>query len=143
MNSNMKNTPSSKSVKINAPNPEVTTKRTRRKFTAQYKLRILEQADNCKLPGELGEFLRREGLYSSNLTIWKKQRKAGILQGVTPQKRGRKVVEKNPLVDRLAQLEKENKRLQIKLKKAETIIDVQKKIAQIFSFEAEEPIESS
>jgi len=67
MNKQIKNTPSSKSEKINAPNPEVPTKRTRRKFTAQYKLRILEQADNYKLPGELSDFLHREGLYSYNL----------------------------------------------------------------------------
>jgi transposase-like protein len=114
-----------------APDPEVPGKKPRRKFTAKYKLRILAEADACTQPGQIGALLRREGLYSSNLTTWRKQRAQGLLQAMTPKKRGRKRKPKNPLADRVAQLEKENRRLQDKLKKAETIIKVQKKISEI------------
>ena len=82
MNKQIEKMVSKKTGKVSAPNPEVPATKTRRKFTAKYKLRVLEQADACNRSGELGEFLRREGLYSSNLTIWKKQRKEGILQGM-------------------------------------------------------------
>lgn len=141
MNAQRKKMTTDKQLKIESPNPEVSAKKTRRKYTARYKLKVLEQADAYKQSGELGEFLRREGLYSSNLTAWKKQREEGILQGVTPRKRGRKTVEKTPLADSLAKLEKENRRLQGKLKKAEMIIEVQKKISLILSTESEEPPE--
>ncbi len=114
-----------------APDPEVPEKRPRRRFTAKYKLRILAQADACTLPGQIGTLLRREGLYSSNLTTWRQQRAQGILQAMTPKKRGRKRRQTNPLAKRVAQLEKENRCLQDKLKKAETIIEVQKKISEI------------
>jgi len=125
------------------PNPEVPEKRPRRKFTAKYKLRILQEAENCTEPGEIGALLRQEGLYSSNLTAWRKQKEQGILQGVTPKKRGRKTKEKNPLARKVAELERKNRKLQDKLKKAEIIIDVQKKISQILEmtdeqYEAEE-----
>ena len=114
-----------------APDPEVPEKRPRRRFTAKYKLRILAEADACTLSGQIGALLRREGLYSSNLTTWHKQRAQGILQAMTPKKRGRKRKQTNPLAKRVAQLENENRRLQEKLKKAETIIEVQKKISEI------------
>lgn len=113
------------------PDPEVPVKKPRRKFTAKYKLRILQEVENCTEPGEIGALLRREGLYSSNLTNWRRQKEQGILQGMTPKKRGRKAKEKNPLAQKVAELERENRRLQGKLKKAEIIIDVQKKISQI------------
>ena len=114
-----------------APDPEVAAKRPRRKFTAKYKLRILAQADACTQPGQIGALLRREGLYSSNLTTWRQQREKGILQAMTPKKRGRKRKVKNPLAKKLAQLEKENRRLQQKLKKADLIIEAQKKMSEI------------
>ncbi len=114
-----------------APDPEVPEKRPRRRFTAKYKLRILAEADACTQPGQMGALLRREGLYSSNLTTWRQQRAQGILQAMTPKKRGRKRRQTNPLAKRVAQLEKENRCLQVKLKKAETIIEVQKKISEI------------
>jgi transposase len=113
------------------PDPEVPEKKPRRKFTAKYKLRILAEADTCTQPGQMGTLLRREGLYSSNLTTWRQQREKGILQAMTPKKRGRKRNQKNPLAKQVAQLEKENRRLQDRLKKAETIIEVQKKISEI------------
>jgi len=113
------------------PDPEVREKKPRRKFTAKYKLRILAEADVCTQPGQMGALLRREGLYSSNLTTWRQQREKGILQAMTPKKRGRRRKVKNPLAKKVAQLEKENRCLQDKLKKAETIIEVQKKISEL------------
>jgi transposase len=114
-----------------APDPEVFENKPRRRFTAKYKLRILQEAEACKEPGQIGALLRREGLYSSNLTTWRKQQKKGLLAALGPKKRGRKPVPKNPLADRVAQLERENRQLTEKLRKAETIIDVQKKISEI------------
>ena len=113
------------------PDPEVPEKKARRKFTAKYKLKILQEADVCSEPGQVGALLRREGLYSSNLTTWRRQRDEGLLDALSPKKRGRKQKEKNPLTSKVAALEKENERLRKKLKKAEIIIDVQKKISEI------------
>jgi hypothetical protein len=79
----------------------------------------------------MGALLRREGIYSSNLTTWRKQREKGILDSLAPKKRGRKQMEKNPLSDAVAKLQKENQRLKDKLNKAEMIIEVQKKISEI------------
>lgn len=113
------------------PDPEVSEKRPRRKFTAKYKLRILAEVDACTQPGQIGALLRREGLYSSNLTTWRQQREKGILQAMAPKKRGRKRKVKNPLAKKVAQLEKENWRLEQKLKKADLIIEAQKKMSEI------------
>ena len=76
----------------------------RRKFTAQYRLRILEEAESCTQPGEVGRLLRREGLYSSHLTEWRRARREGSLQGLTPSKRGRKPAERNPLSAKVHEL---------------------------------------
>lgn len=111
--------------------PEVSEKARRRRFSAEYKLRILQEADNCTEPGEIGALLRREGLYSSHLGVWRRQREEGTIQGLTPRKRGRKTQPKNPLSKKVAELERENARLKQRLKQAETIIDVQKKVSQI------------
>lgn len=113
------------------PDPEVSETKHRRRFTAKYKLRILSEVDSCTTPGETGAILRREGLYSSNLTRWKKQKEQGLLEALTPQKRGRKILEKNPLSSKVAQLEKENEKLIKKLQQAEMIIDVQKKLSEL------------
>ena len=104
--------------------PEVKVKPERRRFTAEYKLRILEEADNCTGPGQIGALLRREGLYSSNLTQWRLQRAEGVLQALTPRKRGPKV---DPLTEENAALRQRIDRLEAELKRAETIIKVQKK----------------
>jgi transposase-like protein len=111
--------------------PEVPEKARRRRFTAEYKLRVLQEADACGEPGEIGALLRREGLYSSHLVVWRRQRVEGSLQGLRPRKRGRKPQPKNPLAKKVAELERENKRLERRLKQAEIIIDVQKKVSQI------------
>jgi len=116
---------------ISPLDPEVPENKPRRNFTAQYKLEILKKADACNEPGQLGALLRREGLYSSNLTTWRRQREKGQLDALSPKKRGRKGEGKNPLNRRVAELERENERLKRKLKKAEIIIDVQKKISEI------------
>ena len=81
---------------VDLPDPEVAEKNPRRRFIAKYKLRILHEADNGKEPGQPGTLLRRKGLYSSNLTTWRRQREKGILSGLTPKKRGRKIKPKNP-----------------------------------------------
>jgi len=114
-----------------ATDPEVVEKKARRRFTAQYKLRILEEADACTASGQIGGLLRREGLYSSNLTTWRRQRDEGQLRALSPKKRGRKEKPKNPLAERVAQLERENRRLEHRLKQSQTIIEVQKKISDI------------
>jgi hypothetical protein len=115
----------------NVPDPEVKEQKTRRYFTAKYKLRILQEAENCTQSGEIGALLRREGLYSSHLTTWRRQREKGQLTGLSPKKRGRKKQQKNPLAEKVAKLEKENQKLRLKLKQADTIIEVQKKVSEI------------
>ena len=114
------------------PDPEVPEKAQRRKFSAQYKKRILQEADACRSnPGALGALLRREGVYSSNLRTWRNQREKGELDGLSPKKRGRKPVPINPLAGKLRELESENRRLQKQLDKAETIITFQKKLSEM------------
>lgn len=111
-----------------APDPEVMVKAERRHFTAEYKRRILQEADACHQPGEIGALLRREGLYSSHLTTWRGQRERGERQGLTPAKRGRKA---DPQAAEIARLKRENERLKAQLERAELIIDVQKKVSQM------------
>ncbi len=108
------------------PDPEVPATVQRRRFSAEYRLRILKQADACKQPGEVGALLRREGLYSSLLTNWRRQREAGALREMRGRRRGPR-----PVDPRMKQLEAENRRLQRKLQRAETIITLQKKVAEI------------
>jgi transposase-like protein len=115
---------------LNRPDPEVQPRKTRRRFTAKYKLQILAEVDACSQQGEIGSLLRREGIYSSYLTLWRKQRKEGVLNSVD-QKRGRKPAQNKQEQKRIDQLERENAKLRDRLKKAETIIDVQKKISKI------------
>jgi transposase len=109
------------------PDPEVAEKALRRKFTAEYKRRILKEADACTEQGQIGALLRREGLYSSNLSLWRRQ----IDEGLVPKKRGPVARTPDPNARRIAQLEKDNARLIHKLKKAELIIEVQKKVAAL------------
>ncbi len=113
------------------PNPEVPAKAARRRFTAEYKLRVLTLADACNEPGCLGKLLRREGLYASNLDTWRGQRDRGVLSGLAPKKRGRKESVRNPLAAENEKLRKENERLTHRLRQAEIINDVQKKISQL------------
>jgi transposase len=110
------------------PNPEVVVKAQRRRFTAEYKHRILEEADACTHRGDVGALLRREGLYSSHLSTWHRQRQQGELQGLTPAKRGRKG---DPLAAENARLQRKTERLKAQLARAELIIDVQKKVSEL------------
>lgn len=116
---------------IPAPDPEVVAHSPRRKLTAQYKLRILAEADRCANSRQIGQLLRREGLYSSSLTRWRRLRDQGLLDAMAPKTRGRKPTEKNPFAGELAKLQKENEQLRKQLWRAERIIEVQKKISQI------------
>ncbi len=107
------------------PDPEVVAKPKRRQFTAQYRLRILEEAERCTQPGEVGRLLRREGLYSSHLTAWRKARRKGSLRELASKKRGAKPAERNPLDAKVRALEAQVARLEHELHTAHTILDVQ------------------
>jgi transposase-like protein len=113
------------------PDPEVPEMKPRRKYTAQYKIEVLQKVDSCTQLGQIGALLRKEGLYSSNLTAWRRQKEKGLLDALSPKKRGRKEIRKNPLTQEVARLQRENERLRGKLKQAETIIEVQKKISEM------------
>lgn len=121
--------------------PEVDSRARRRQFSAAYKRRILDEADNGG-PGAISSLLRREGLYSSHLNTWRKQRESGEIAGLEPHKRGKKPGPKSPLAGEVHRLERENKRLQTRLRKAEIIIDVQKKLCDVLGLTVP-PIEQS
>lgn len=114
-----------------APSPELSERPRRRSFTAQDKLRILAETDRAAGSGGIGAILRREGLYSSTLTGWRKARDAGANGALAPAKRGPKIAEPNPLAADLVATQKENARLALQLARAETIIDIQKKVAAL------------
>jgi transposase-like protein len=111
------------------PDPEVVARPKRRQFTAEYKLRVLREADACKGPGEIGALLRREGLYSSHLVEWRRLREDGAL-GALSKKRGRKPT-RNPVAEENCKLKAELAQVKKKLQQAEIIIDVQKKISAL------------
>jgi len=115
---------SSLAAPAGAASEEVVARPTRRRFSAEYKLRILQEADH-DAPGEVGALLRREGLYSSHLTTWRKQREAGQLAALAAKKRGPKV---DAQAEALARLRRENAKLQAKLARADLIIDAPKKL---------------
>jgi len=112
-----------------APDPPVVAKPTRHRFTAEYRLRIVEEAERCTRPGEVGRPLRREGLYTSHLSAWRKARRKGSLQGLAPKKRGVKPAQPNPLSAKVRQLEAKVARLEKDLATAHTIVEVQGKVA--------------
>jgi transposase-like protein len=118
------------------PDPEVVPKAKRRKFTAEYKLRIVKEADTCTETGQVGALLRREGLYSSHLSKWRQLRKEGQLQALSAKKRGRKA--QDPSVAELAELRRENQSLRTHLEQAQIIIDVQKKLSQLLGLSMDE-----
>ena len=129
------NVPSSTSVSSSAAplrvvppaapaDPEVAERAARRRFTAEYKLQVLRHAEACASPGALGALLRREGLYSSHLTTWRRQREQGSLAALSPKKRGRLTAPSSPLARRVAELERDNAGLTQRLQQAETIIAV-------------------
>ena len=112
------------------PDPAVPEKPVRRRVTAEYKIRILREADRSTGPGQLGALLRREGLYSSHLNTWRQQREQGTLAGLAPKRRGPKPNPDAPLIAENQRLQRENQRLATKLRQAEAIIEVQKKLSE-------------
>jgi len=111
---------------------EVIQRRSKRRFSAADKRRILAAADRCTLKGEIGALLRREGIYSSSITKWRALRSKGELGALSDKKRGRKPIAANPLAAKLAESEKQVRALSKKLDRAETIISFQKKFLEIF-----------
>ena len=126
------NKPSLKPV----PDPEVLDRPQRRTFTAAYKLNILRELDALNEPGQVGEVLRREGLYSSHICDWRRLRALGELQALEPKKTGRPKKEHHPLELRLAEAERKAARLEEELRKAHLIIDVQKKVSEMLGIVA-------
>jgi len=116
---------------MSVPDPEVVPKASRRRFKTEYKVKILREADACTDPGQIGALLRREGLYSSHLTVWRRLRDQGFLVFAGERKRGRKAKPANPQAKRVAGLERENRKLEEKLRKAEIIIDFQKQVQDL------------
>lgn len=127
-----------KAIKTEIPDPEVVPQAERRRFTAKYKLRILEEADDCNEPGEIGALLRREGLHSSYLSRWRRHQDQGQLQALAPKKRGRKNATQDQRAEELVELRRENRRLQLRLEQAETIIEIQKKLSHLLGLTASE-----
>jgi transposase len=114
---------------LSVPDPEVQERPVRRRFTTDYKLRILEEADACRETGGTGALLRREGLYSSSLVTWRRQRREGTLAGLSPKKRGRKGDDEASR--EIKRLRCENERFRRQLEQAKTVIEVQKKLSDV------------
>ena len=114
-----------------AVDPQVSAKAARRRFSGEYKQRIVREADAARDAGEIGTLLRREGLYSSHLVTWRRARERGELAGLSPKRRGRKEKVVNPLAKRVAELERDKGRLERRLKQAELLLEIQKKASQL------------
>ena len=121
------------------PDAEVRAKARRRTFTAQYKLDILDAVEAARGSGEIGALLRREGLFSSHLTKWNSQRRAGALTGLSPRRRGPTASPPNPLAKRNAELEREVRRLHGRLAQAEAICEIQKKVSALLGIPLDPP----
>jgi len=121
------------------PNSEVLAKPLRRRFNGEYKLRILKEVDALTDSGQIGALLRREGLYSSHLTTWRRQREAGTIAALRPKKRGRRGRRRDPVIQENEQLRRENDRLARRLQKAEAIIEIQKKISELLGIPLSPP----
>ena len=117
---------------------EVLAKAGRRRFTAEYKRRVLQEADACTKPGEVGALLRREGLYSSHLSVWRAARGRGELAGLSPRRRGPKAQPPDPRDTRIAELEREGRRLRARAERAEGLVEIQKKLSQLLGIELPE-----
>ena len=128
---------STRIMDLSPPDPEVEEKPQRRKFTAAYKARIVQEADACTEKGQIGALLRREGLYSSQLTEWRQLYRQGVLTALRDDKRGRKKT--NAVERENEKLRKQVAQLEHRLQQAETIIEVQKKISEILGLAQERP----
>ncbi len=114
---------------------EVVAKATRRKFTAKYKRDVVRRADACKAPGEIGALLRREGLYSSSLTAWRRELEERDLGALAPKKRGPKSTPADPRDGEMAALRRENATLKSRAERAELLVAIQKKVSQILGID--------
>jgi transposase len=114
---------------------EVLAKAKRRRFTLEYKRRILREADRCRKPGELGALLRREGLYSSHLSVWRAAREQGKLGGQGTRKRGPEAKPPDPLEKKIAEQVREIARWQKRAERAEALVEVQKKLSELLGVE--------
>ena len=122
-----------------APDPEVPAKKAFRRYTTAYKLKVLREVDQCTKPGETGALLRREGLYSSLLSSWRRQREAGEFDGLAGKKRGRDGPARDKLAAENKRLRREARRLERRLHNAETIIDIQKKASELLGIPLNSP----
>jgi len=122
-----------------AADPEVPAKATRRRFSGEYKRRILREAAAASEAGEIGVLLRREGLYSSHLITWRRQRERGELAGLSPKRRGRKAKPLNPLAKRVAELERDKRRLERRLEQVELLLEIQKKASRLLEIPLRSP----
>ena len=120
---------------VRPPDPEVSDRPQRRKFTADYKRRILAEIDSATGQGQVGTILRREGLYSSHITTWRKTRDGAGRNALEPKKRGPKAKAKDPLQIEAAQLRRENAKLHKKLRRAELMIEIQKKVHEMLGID--------
>lgn len=124
----------SSAVVESEPEVEVAAKAQRRRFTAEYKRRVLREAEACRRPGEISALLRREGLYSSHLAAWRAARQRGELAGLGA-KRGPVPQRPDPRQKRIAELERENRRLQARAERAEGMVELQKKVAELLGID--------
>src|SRR3990172_5733555 len=113
------------------PEVEVAEKASRRQFSAEYKRKILKDADACTREGEIGALLRREALYSSHLAVWRAARERGEIAGLLPKKRGPKVTPPDPRDRKIVELERETRRWKSRAERAEALVDLQKKVSMI------------
>jgi len=113
------------------PEVEVTGKAERRRFSAEYKRKILKAVDACRQQGELGELLRKEGLYSSHLTSWRAARDRGEIAGLAPKKRGPKAAVKDARDRQITELEREARKWKARAERAEALVDLQKKVSEL------------
>jgi transposase-like protein len=116
---------------VTAEDVQVAAKPQRRSFTAEYKRRILKEADACTTPGAVGALLRREGLYSSHLVEWRRARARGELAALTPKKRGRKPTPIDPRDRKIAELERQLAHMTGRAERAEALVEAQKNLAAL------------
>ena len=123
--------PAAEAPVATAEETEVVAKAQRRRFTAEYKRRIVREADRCTTAGAIGALLRREGLYSSHLTTWRAARDRGELEGLAPKKRGPKAIPPDPMAKKIAEQEREIGKWRKRAERAEALVEVQKKVAAL------------
>jgi transposase len=123
--------PAAEAPALSSADTEVVAKPQRRRFTAEYKRRIVREADRCTTPGAIGALLRREGLYSSHLTTWRAARDRGELEALTPKKRGPKGPPPDPRDKKIVEQEREIRKLRQRAERAEALVEVQKKVAAL------------